>query len=328
VFTDHRANTILDVQPTLSRRQTRWVEFLSRFHMKWTFKKGAENPADPLSRDPSFKACATLGGKFSRSARLNAITRGKRVKTDGTIPEPYQVINDTSDDELVQVPERSPEQRKRWQTRIEEAYSKDPSFSSAASADGLKLEGALWYREGKVVMPDADNLRQELMLERHTPYSGHVGCDKTFKAISRYYWWKTTRQYVLHHVGTCHTCQLNKSRNEKPSGLPQPVEVPENSWECVSMDFVTGMPKSVSGLDAILVMVDKRTKMAHFAPCKTTCDAEQTAQLFVHNIVRLHGMPLKILKDRGPQFTSKFTEAVLRIMGTRQALSTACHPQT
>ena len=80
-------------------------------------------------------------------------------------------------------------------------------------------------------------------------------------------------------------------------------------------------------LNAILVMVDKRTKMAHFAPCKTTCDAEQTAQLSVHNIVRLHGMPLKILTDRGPQFTSKFTEAVLRIMGTRQALSTAYHPQ-
>jgi len=67
------------------------------------------------------------------------------------------VINDTFDDELVQVPKRLPEQRKCWQTKIEEAYSKDPSFSSAASADGLKLEGALWYKEGKVVMPNADN---------------------------------------------------------------------------------------------------------------------------------------------------------------------------
>ena len=94
------------------------------------------------------------------------------------------------------------------------------------------------------------------------------------------------------------------------------------------MDFVTGLPKSVSGLDAILVMVDKRTKMAHFDPCKTTCDAEQTAQLSVHNVVRLHGMPLKILTDRGPQFTSKFTEAVLHLLGTRQALATAYHPQT
>ena len=80
VSIEHGANTFFDVQPTLSRRQTRWVEFLLRFHMKWTFKKGAENPADPLSRDPSFKACATLGGKFSKSALLNAITRGKRMR--------------------------------------------------------------------------------------------------------------------------------------------------------------------------------------------------------------------------------------------------------
>ena len=80
------------------------------------------------------------------------------------------------------------------------------------------------------------------------------------------------RQDILHHVRTCDTCQLNKSRHGKPSGLLQPVEVPENSWECVSMDFVTGLPKSVPGLDAILVMVDKHTKMAHFAACKITCN--------------------------------------------------------
>jgi hypothetical protein len=78
---------------------------------------------------------------------------------------------------------------------------------------------------------------------------------------------------------------------------------------------------------AILVMLDKRTKMAHLAACKTTYSEEQTAKLFVHNIVRLHGMPLKTFTDRGPQFTTSFTEAVLQIMGTRRALSIAYHPQ-
>ena len=107
VVSDHRANTSRDVQPTLSRRQTRWVEFLSRFHMKWTFKKGAENPADPLSRDPSFKACAMLVGKFSKSAILNAMTRRKRKKANVTVPKPCQDINDSFDDELVWEPEYS-----------------------------------------------------------------------------------------------------------------------------------------------------------------------------------------------------------------------------
>jgi len=113
---------------------------------------------------------------------LSAMTRGKRKKADVTVPEPYWDINNSSDDELLQEPERSPEPRRRRQIRIEEAYSKDPSFSSAASANGLEPEGALWYKAGKVVMPDADNLRQELMLERHdSPCSGNVGCHKTYK---------------------------------------------------------------------------------------------------------------------------------------------------
>ena len=64
------------------------------------------------------------------------------------------------------------------------------------------------------------------------------------------------------------------------------------------------------------MMVDKRTNLAHFAACKTTCDAEEIAQLFMHNVVRLHGMPLKILMDRGPQQSaSKLTETVMHLLG-------------
>ncbi len=58
-MTDHQANTFLDVQKSLSRRQTRWAEFLSRFHIEWKYKPGAKNPADPLSRKPDLQSqCA------------------------------------------------------------------------------------------------------------------------------------------------------------------------------------------------------------------------------------------------------------------------------
>ena len=206
-----------------------------------------------------------------------------------TVPEPYQ---DTSDDELLQEPEGQPDPRRRWQTRIEEAYLKDPSYSATASADGLELEGALWYREGKLVMPDAYNLRHELLLERHSsPYSGTWESTRPSEQSLATHWWKTMRQDILHHVRTCHTCQLNKSRSDKPSGLLQPVEVPENSWECVSMDCTTGLPKSVSGLDAILLVVDKGTKMAHSAACKSMCDAKQTANCFCTILCACMGCP-------------------------------------
>ena len=114
------------------------------------------------------------------------------------------------------------------------------------------------------------------------------------------------RQDVLPYVGTCHTCQLNKSRSGKPSGLLHPFEVPENSWECVNMDFVTGLPSSVSGLDAILMMVDKRTKMAHFAACKTTCDVEPLRRCSRHlncrctELCACMGCPSRSLRTEDP----------------------------
>ena len=187
VFTDHRANTFLAVQPTLSRRQTRSVEYLSRFHIKWTFKKGVDNPPDPSVEIPLSRLATCLLGSLVIQ-QLDAMTRGIRKRADATVPEPYQDVNETFD-ELVQPPERSPEPRKSWQTRIEEAYAKDPSLLSVASTDGSELKGALWCREGKVALPNADNLRQGLMLERHNSlFSGRVGFHKTLKSISRYYW--------------------------------------------------------------------------------------------------------------------------------------------
>lgn len=216
-----------------------------------------------------------------------------------------------------------------WNSRIQQAYSKDAAFSDPAFTSTLVQNHGFYCKDGKVVMPDADNLRHELMLEKHnSPYSGHVGFHKTYKSISRFYWWQSMREDMLKHVTQCHTCQLNKSRTDKPSGLLQPLEIPENSWDVVSMDFITGLPQSTFGHNTILVMVDKRTKMVHIVPCYSTCDALQTAKLFVRNVVRLHGVPEKSISDRRPQFTSKFSEAVLRIIGTQQALSTAYHPQT
>jgi len=76
--------------------------------MKWTFKRGIKNPADPLSTGPSFKACATLAGKSGTLAMLNAITRGERKRTDIIVLEPRQDINVNVDDELAKVLERSP----------------------------------------------------------------------------------------------------------------------------------------------------------------------------------------------------------------------------
>ena len=66
----------------------RCVEYLSRFHIKWTFKKWLDNPTDPLSRDPSFHTCGMIVGKFSKVAMLGAMTRSRRKKANA--PEAVQ----------------------------------------------------------------------------------------------------------------------------------------------------------------------------------------------------------------------------------------------
>ena len=94
------------------------------------------------------------------------------------------------------------------------------------------------------------------------------------------------------------------------------------------MDFVTRLPKSVKGHDAIWVIVDRLTKSSHFLPIKTTFSLDRLAQLYIMEIVRLHGVPISIVSDRDPRFTSKFWNNLHKAMGTKLDFSTAFHPQT
>ena len=92
------------------------------------------------------------------------------------------------------------------------------------------------------------------------------------------------------------------------------------------MDFVVGLPKTQKGYDSILVIVDRLTKVAHFLPVRTNYGGEKLAQLYVNNIVKLHGVPSKIISDRGTQFTSKFWKSLHKAMGTKLYFSLAYHP--
>ena len=83
----------------------------------------------------------------------------------------------------------------------------------------------------------------------------------------------------------------------------QPHEIPESKWEVISMDFIVGLPMTSRQHDSIFVVVDTLTKSAHFIPVKTTYKALEIARVFIDEIVRLHGVPRKIISDRGAVFT-------------------------
>ena len=72
------------------------------------------------------------------------------------------------------------------------------------------------------------------------------------------------------------------------------------------MDFVLRLPRTQRGYDSVWVIIDRLTKLAHFIPVKTTYSVAQYARLYIKNIVSLHEMPISIVSDRRPQFTSRF----------------------
>ncbi|CAN4093470.1 unnamed protein product [Withania somnifera] len=94
------------------------------------------------------------------------------------------------------------------------------------------------------------------------------------------------------------------------------------------MDFMSGLPRTSRGFDSIWVIVDRPTKSAHFIPTHSSYNAERPARIYIREVVRLHGVPISIISDRGTQFTSKFWRAVRRDLGTEVHLSTAFHPRT
>jgi transposase InsO family protein len=104
--------------------------------------------------------------------------------------------------------------------------------------------------------------------------------------------------------------------------------VPEWKWEEISMDFIMGLPRTQSGYDSIWVIVDRLTKVAHFITVKTTYSRPQLAELYLSRIVCLHGVPKKIVSNRGTQFTSKFWERLHETLDTQLRFSSAYHPQT
>ncbi|CAJ0968550.1 unnamed protein product [Ranitomeya imitator] len=179
---------------------------------------------------------------------------------------------------------------------------------------------------GKNFVPQ--DKRLEVLLWGHSSkISGHVGIKKTLNLLSRYYWWSTLRQDVHDFVATCATCARNKVPRKLSFGLLHPLPVPEGPWQQIAMDFITDLPCS-SGCATILVVVDRFSKMAHFVPLPGLPSAPKLAKIFILQIFRLHGLPQRIVSDRGVQFRSRFWRALCKLLGISLDFSSSNHPQT
>lgn len=295
VYTDHKPNTFFDTVNMQSRRASRWLEKLQQHQLQWHYKPGPQNVvADALSRHPV----------VDRPVMLLAVLRSASVQ---------RKLADSNS----------------FVSAIKQAYASDPYFSARENTVDLVKKSDLWYMGDLLVLPNDEQLKLTVMAECHdTPYAGHVGRTKTLHNVCKNFWWPGLARDVRRFVATCDSCQRVKSSNKAPVGLLQPLPVPGDTWDSVSMDLIVSLPQTADGFTAVAVFVDRLSKMVHLAPCRDDTTAEQFAELFVQHVFKLHGLPSQFVSDRDPRFVGKVWKSLVQRLGITHAMSTAYHPET
>ncbi|GJR09018.1 putative reverse transcriptase domain-containing protein [Tanacetum coccineum] len=186
----------------------------------------------------------------------------------------------------------------------------------------LCLNGKSWF-------PCYGDLRTVIMHESHkSKYSIHPGSDKMYQDMKKLYWWPNMKAEIATYVSKCLTCARIKTEHQRTSGLLVQPEIPQWKWDNVTMDFVTKLPKSSQGHDTICVVVDRLTKSATFTPMRETNSMERLVRMYLKEVVTRHGIPVSIICDCDPRFTSNFWRSLQKALGTSLDMSTAYHPQT
>jgi len=144
--------------------------------------------------------------------------------------------------------------------------------------------------------------------------------------VTRNYWWPGVTKEVGRYVDGCDTCQRYKNQSEAPAGKLMSNVIPEKPWSHILTDFITKLPLA-QGYDAILVVCDHFSKMAHFIATMEKTSAEGLAKLFQDHIWKLHRLPESIILDRGVHFVAGMMKELNNLLEIQTKLSTAYHPQ-
>jgi hypothetical protein len=293
IFTDHKSLKSLVTQTIQTPEQQKWLTKLLGYTYEIHYKPGKENVvADALSRVeelPIEGECVLL--TFPISSLITQLQLFFSSHSAGT--------------KLMQKAVSDPKMQQKFQ-----------------------IKGGLLYFKDRLFIPTETDLHASLLQEFHSsPAGGHSGIQATLARLSASFYWPGMHKDVKQFVNACAVCQHNKYSTQSPYGLLQPLPLPQQVWEDISMDFITHLPLT-HNRSCIWVIVDRLTKFAHFIALPTSFTAASLAPIFITEIYRLHGAPKTIVSDRDKVFVSQFWRALFHHLGTSLAFSSSYHPQT
>ena len=176
----------------------------------------------------------------------------------------------------------------KFLNQIKKAYEQDPLVlqkDTKEFKDKYTFKDNLVYYQDKIYIPVNPELQYKILHEHHdSPLAGHLGIEKTIKNIQWDYYWPNMLKEIKEYVQSCDLCQRNKSSNQTPAGLLQPLPIPTKKFEQVTMDFIVQLPRTKSGYDAIVVFVDRLTKIMIAEPTTTNATASEIARIFFKTV--------------------------------------------
>jgi len=166
--------------------------------------------------------------------------------------------------------------------------------------DGLTWEeDGVVYMEGRIYVPNNKKIKEEILKENHDSVDvGHPGQHRMLELLKRNYWWPGLKEDVKRYVQGCFKCQQNKVQHQRKTGELHPLEISQGPWQEISIDIIGPLPKS-NGMDAIAIIVNRFMKMIRLKATTTNISLEEIAKIYRDDIWKLHGIPRKILSDRG-----------------------------
>jgi hypothetical protein len=244
IKTDHQSLKYFLEQRISSQAQQKWVTKLFGYDYEIIYKKGKDNVvADALSR------------KYE--------DEGSIFYLSFIVPDWLQAVHQ----EWLQDPKSS--------HLIQQLQNKAPDpLGYSWLQDELRYKGCLYLSK-------QSKLKSTVLFELHaTPTAGHSGFTKTYDRVKRSFFWDGMKQDIHKFVAECEVCQCNKGETVKSPGTLQPLPIPLAIWKDISMDFITGLPKS-RNKSVIMVVVDHLSKYAHFCALPHPFTASTVAQIFM-----------------------------------------------